>query len=133
MGAIGYGYGSECHLLRFMGRHRHELDKRIVAVIDGDSIDWRDFDFHPTKPWPDAEIKGLDFLEPDNSARVVWKEWWPRGRGIAKLLMEIARDWVLSQGVQVIELHVWEANVVACRFYESLGFKSIQRRMVWKR
>ncbi|MBN1660793.1 MAG: GNAT family N-acetyltransferase [Anaerolineae bacterium] len=55
-----------------------------------------------------------------------------RGRGVGRQLMEIARDWVLSQGVQVIELHVWEANVVACRFYESLGLKSIQRRMVWK-
>lgn len=55
-----------------------------------------------------------------------------RGRGIGKQLMEIARDWVLSQGVQVMELHVWEANTGAWRFYESLGLKSVQRRMVWK-
>jgi ribosomal protein S18 acetylase RimI-like enzyme len=54
-----------------------------------------------------------------------------RGRGIGKQLMEIVRDWVLSQGVQVMELNVWEANAGACRFYESLGFKSVQRRMVW--
>lgn len=82
MGEIGYGYGSECHLLRFMGRHRHELDKRILAVIGGDSVDWRDFDFHPSRPWPDAEIKSLNFLESDHPAQLAWEQWWPQGRGI---------------------------------------------------
>ena len=28
MGEMGYGYGSECHLLRFLGRHRRLLKLR---------------------------------------------------------------------------------------------------------
>jgi len=82
MGAIGYGYGSECHLLRFMGRHRHEFDRRVLDAVNGQSIDWKDFGFQPSRPWPDAEFKGLDFLPPDDRARTEWAQWWPQGRGI---------------------------------------------------
>ena len=82
MGNIGYGYGSECHLLRFMGRHRHLLNQRVLEVVGGDSINWLDFCFHPTRSWPDAEIKGLNFLPEDQPARAAWEQWWPQGRGI---------------------------------------------------
>jgi hypothetical protein len=83
MGKIGHGYGSEWHLLRFLGRHRRLLDQRILEVVGGDRIDWLDFDVEPKKKrWPDAEIKGLDFLRPDHPARIAWKNWWPQGRGI---------------------------------------------------
>ena len=82
MGGIGYGYGSEFHLLRFMGRHRRLLNQRVLEMVGGDSIDWLDFCFHPTRPWPDAEIKGLGFLQPDDPARIAWEQWWPQGRGI---------------------------------------------------
>ena len=54
-----------------------------------------------------------------------------RGQGIGKLLMQAAREWVLSKGVQTIELHVWEANVPAQRFYERLGLRNVRRRMTW--
>lgn len=103
MGEMGYGYGSECHLLRFMGRHRHELDKRILAAIGGDTIDWLDFDFHPTKPWPDAEIKSLDSLQPDHAARIAWERWWPQGRGIhnwdavGQIRFGEAEEWLLVE------------------------------------
>ena len=83
MGKIGYGYGSECQLLRFMGRHRHLLDQRVLQVVSGDSIDWLDSDFEPKKKrWPDAEIKSLDFLSQDHPVQAAWKGWWPQGRGI---------------------------------------------------
>lgn len=55
-----------------------------------------------------------------------------RGRGVGRRLMQAARCWVTSQGVQTIELHVWEANTGACRFYESLGLRSVQRRLTWE-
>lgn len=32
MGEMGMGYGSECHLLRYLGRHRRALDARILEV-----------------------------------------------------------------------------------------------------
>jgi hypothetical protein len=65
-----------------MGRHRRLLNQRILEVVDGDSIDWLDFGLHPSRLWPDAEIKGLDFLQPDHPALAAWREWWPQGRGI---------------------------------------------------
>ena len=55
-----------------------------------------------------------------------------QGRGIGKQLMEAARQWVIAQGVQTIELHVWTENAGACRFYESLGLKSVQHLMSWE-
>ena len=55
-----------------------------------------------------------------------------RGRGVGSQLMQAARRWVASQGVQTIELHVWEVNTGARRFYESLGLRTVQRRMTWE-
>ena len=55
-----------------------------------------------------------------------------QGQGIGKQLMRAARDWVLSQDIQTVELCVWEVNDGARRFYESLGLECVQRRMVWR-
>lgn len=82
MAKMGCGYGSECHLLRFLGRHRHELDKRILAAVGGDSIDWEDFRFNANETWPDAELKGLSFLPQNHPAHGAWKQWWPQRGGI---------------------------------------------------
>lgn len=110
MGGMGNGYGSECHLLRFMGRHRHLLDQRVLHVVGGDSIDWLDFDFEPKKKrWPDAEIKSLDFLQPDHPALVAWKEWWPQGRGIhnwdavGKVRFGDTEEWLLVEAKANLE------------------------------
>ena len=103
MARMGYGYGSECHLLRFMGRHRHLLDQRILAVVGGDRINWLDFEFEPRNPWPDKEIKGLGFLAKDHPARLAWEEQGPHGRGIhnwdavAKVGFGEAEEWLLVE------------------------------------
>jgi hypothetical protein len=34
--------------------------------------------FDPTKTWLDGELKGLDFLRPDDAARQNWKQFWPQ-------------------------------------------------------
>lgn len=80
MGSIGYGYGSECHLLRYMGRHRRMLDDRLLGEIrSSGAIEWQDFGFDEGQPWPDSEPKGLDFLQ-DAFPDVVnsWKKEWPQ-------------------------------------------------------
>lgn len=82
MGEMGNGYGSECHLLRFMGRHRRVFNERVLEAVGGQSVDWLDFGFDPKKRWPDAENKSLNFLPEDHPARAAWKQWWPQGRGI---------------------------------------------------
>ena len=67
MGKLGYGYGSEFHLLRWLGRHRTELSKRAEAVLGLKDLEWLDFGFDGGNPIPDAELKGLCFLK-DNPA-----------------------------------------------------------------
>lgn len=75
---IGDGYGSECHLLRYLGRHRSRLDAAITKTIPGVlDVRWLDFHFDPSGGWLDGERKALDFLEVDNPARTAWTWIWP--------------------------------------------------------
>jgi len=80
---MGYGYGSECHLLRWMGRHRTAFDSAIRQAIGmtGGSVDWLDFKFNTEKEWPDSELQGLEYID-EPAIREIWKGWWPQGRGI---------------------------------------------------
>ena len=84
MGKMGYGYGSECHLLRWMGRHRKAFDVAILSAIkrEGSKIEWFDFDFKPGEMWPDAELKGMEFLRYEEALQENWSKFWPVGRGI---------------------------------------------------
>lgn len=68
-------YGSEWHLLRWLGRHRHELHRQIEKSVGGRMIDWIDSDFHRGKQ--DAEWKGVDFLPDYLPAKKKWNEFWP--------------------------------------------------------
>ena len=65
MDHLGYGYGSEFQLLRFMGRHRNLLDDEIKKQINivGD-IKWLDFEFTDLRNSliGDKELTGLQFL-----------------------------------------------------------------------
>ena len=67
MAQIGYGYGSEFQLMRFLGHHRNLLEKTIrksIGIADG-SFDWFDFDFADREKIisGDSEMCGLSFLE----------------------------------------------------------------------
>ena len=66
MAQIGYCYGSEYHLMRFLGHHRDLLEGRIKkALNESGSIHWLDFEFdNPLSSLSgDKELKGLSFLE----------------------------------------------------------------------
>ena len=81
MGKIGYGYGSERHLLHYFVRHRNTLNKAILHVIgDQGVIEWLDFGFSSKEPY-DIEIKGLEFLTDTkyNEIKNQWKKFWPQG------------------------------------------------------
>ena len=84
MADIGDGYGSECHLLRWMGRHRNMLDERVSAAVGrpGKPITWLDFNFTPNKKWPDAELKGLEFLYDRPGLKDAWDKFWPTRGGV---------------------------------------------------
>ena len=89
MAKIGYGYGSECHLLRWMGRHRRLFDEKVSGALGRPSepIEWLDFKFAPNlewpgKGWPDAEPKGLEFLCDRGELQSRWESFWPTAKGI---------------------------------------------------
>jgi hypothetical protein len=76
---VGNSYGSECHLLRYMGRHRRRLDDEIRQVIGAEGIDWLDFHFDPSRPlWCDSERKSLDFIHPASLIHQKWSMFWPQ-------------------------------------------------------
>jgi len=110
MGDIGYGYGSECHLLRWMGRHRSVFDKLLLKAMglkEEALIAWMDFDFKSGKLWPDKELKGLEFLKGTQyrGLQKKWAEFWPLGGGIHNW---DAVGWLKANGKQ--ELLLLEAK-----------------------
>lgn len=78
MAEIGYGYGSEWHLMRFMARHRHHLEDAVRAAIgstDTESFYWYDFGFGGAGIATDKELKGLSFLDNSESFKDYIKGW----------------------------------------------------------
>lgn len=76
MAQIGYGYGSEFQLLRFLGRHRHKLDNAILSQLnEAGNIDWLDFNMGDRMHTitGDEEIKGLSFLYDKNVVNILGK------------------------------------------------------------
>jgi len=103
MGRIGHGYGSEWHLLRYLGRHRDLLDRVVRETTGCGDLEWLDFGFDPTNPWHDAEWKGLDFLNEDTALQDSWRNYWPQGAGIhnwdavARVRSEGKDEWILVE------------------------------------
>ena len=82
MSTIGYGYGSEWHLLRFLGYHRQYLNQQVEQAVNGNLIEWLDFPFDSKANIYDAEWKGLDFLTDDHPARKEWEKFWPQSGNV---------------------------------------------------
>src|SRR5258708_4570974 len=79
MAKMGYGYGSEWHLLRYLGYHRNELDKKIIESTGGQRIEWLDSRFKQSnKPLQDdQEWERMDFID-DKAVQEKWQRFWPR-------------------------------------------------------
>jgi len=52
-----------------------------------------------------------------------------RRRGIGRALMKRAERWVRAQGMESIELNVWEFNQDAIEFYRKVGYETASRKM----
>jgi hypothetical protein len=111
---IGAGYGSEFHLMRYLGRYRNLLNALIEKEIGGRVIEWLDFspgtDIEydikiPEKiKLPDHEIIGLEFLkEEDSDAFGQWKNFWPQSGiqpnwdGICRTEINSRKHWLLVE------------------------------------
>lgn len=103
MGNIGYGYGSEWHLLWYLGRHRAELNEVIRRITGANNVEWLDLPKQEVaRGLIDAEWKGLDFVaEPEilNQGR----EFWPQRAGIqnwdavARINVDGRDEWLLVE------------------------------------
>jgi len=80
MARIGYGYGSEFHLLRYLGYHRNALNKAIKEKTGGRMRDWLDFEFgtEGRSDHLDSELKGVDFVDADPELKSAWIKFWPQ-------------------------------------------------------
>ena len=74
MGRIGHGYGSEWHLLRYLGRHRAAVDRFVLDATGGEAIEWLDFGFNRNAAMFDDEPKGLEFLANDADLQKAWAD-----------------------------------------------------------
>jgi hypothetical protein len=78
MAEMGYGYGSECHLLRWMGRHRTAFDEAIRSELrlgDASAVEWLDQPFDDARTWPDGEWRGIEFLRTHREWANLSREW----------------------------------------------------------
>jgi len=102
MSKIGHGYGSEWHLLRYLGRHRHRLDEKVRGALEADAIRWNDFMFKQMSKWHDVEWTGVDFIG-DEEVRSAWATFWPQSGSVQNwdAVGEVRRDgaweWVLVE------------------------------------
>jgi hypothetical protein len=100
---MGMGYGSECHLLRYLGRHRKLLDQRVSEAVGTSIVSWLDHPFDRSKTWLDGELKGLNFLAPDDPVRDEWRHVWPQSGNppnwdaLARIGREGASEWLLVE------------------------------------
>jgi len=104
MGKIGYGYGSEWHLLRHLGYHRKYLSQKVLSVTGGSSVDWLDFQFSKeNRPlMDDREFLGLEFIQ-DIRVQEKWKEFWPQTGtshnwdAIGQICFDNQQEWLLVE------------------------------------
>ena len=83
MAEIGCGYGSEFQLMRFLGHHRHDLNRMIKdATGESGDIQWLDFPYDDNRISGDGEWKGVECFNSQevNYSRIEneWKKFWPQ-------------------------------------------------------
>ena len=104
MAKLGYGYGSDFHLLRFLGRHRNYFDSLILSKLgySGKKIDWLDFKFDKSQFPQDREYIGIEFLENEKYYKKIeqsWKGFWPSPRNAQNwdAVGKIDDEWILVE------------------------------------
>lgn len=61
MGKMNANYGSELHLLRWLGRHRDAFNRKVYEATGLDVSRWLDFGFSTGDKTYDVELRGLFF------------------------------------------------------------------------
>ena len=106
MATIGYGYGSEWHLLQYLARRRDAFAGTIEELTRVASIHWQDHAETADASTGASEIRelvGLEFLDPRHPARQEWERTWPhRGTvhswdAVGQGLMHDHQAWILLE------------------------------------
>lgn len=113
MGKIGFGYGSEWHLLRHLGYHREYLSQNILNVTGGSSVEFLDFDFSKENAplQDDKEFLGLEFIR-DEQVQEKWKSFWAQTGNsqnwdaVGKIHFDNRDEWLLVEA----KGHIGEIN-----------------------
>ena len=85
MAAIGYGYGSEWHLLQYLGRRRKNLTRSVEDLVACSGLTWMDhaeYIEQKTEFLKLKESKGLDFLSESDPVRRDWEQLWPQSGNV---------------------------------------------------
>ena len=82
MAEMGLGYGSEFHLMRFLGHHRNDLNRLIHEATNASgTVEWKDYPYDHRRISGDGELTGIEcFKSLDNYAEVLkqWRGYWPQ-------------------------------------------------------
>jgi len=103
MSKIGYGYGSEWHLLRYLGYHRQALNRAVESAVGGNEVQWFDFGCTVGGRFPDVECKGVGFLPPYHPATKAWQAFWPQSGqsqnwdAVGRLNVRGNEEWLLVE------------------------------------
>ena len=109
MSKIGYGYGSEWHLLRYFGYHRHLLNDSVMDATGADDVEWLDSPFDSKAIFLDSEWKGLDFLPEGSPATEAWRDFWPRSGNVpnwdavGRITIKGVQEWLLVEAKANVE------------------------------
>jgi hypothetical protein len=100
MEAVGERYGSEWHLLRYLGYHRTSFSEEIMSKVKFQSLSWLDFRFlSPNKSDKhDGEHIGLGFLN-NAQAKAAWRAFWPQSGN--------SQNWDAVGEIRVNGQHEW--------------------------
>lgn len=82
MAEMAIGYGSEYHLLRYLGHHRRFLFEKIKKVIKTqDEIEWIDYPVDENRLSMDGELKDIECFKALPSYKSIceaWRVFWPQ-------------------------------------------------------
>jgi hypothetical protein len=127
MSTIGYTYGSQWHLLRFLGYHRDGFNQAVADVIAGvKAVKWLDLNYRKDDRSPDPgcysvdqgkfirppnprtldkEFEAIKFLGPNELVRLQphWRTYWPQTGtppnwdSIARIDIQGTEHWLLVE------------------------------------
>lgn len=115
MAKIGYGYGSEWQLMRFLARHRNQLEKKILKELGESAGDfkWLDFRYDKSNFVGDQELKGLSFLDVDEIKNKIGRQ------AIEKIKKNYISNWnqswdaifVLNDTIYLVEAKAHDGEI----------------------